>query len=74
MQEYLKLKEDGHLGKVELEGDDLFAEISDGSFIRDGRAYQYVHAVVPPAYLVDPKGFAELHSGLAPSQFIYRKR
>jgi len=72
--EYLDLKSQGHLRVVRLEGADLDAEIADGSFVRDGRGYPRIHTVVPPAYLVDPKGFAELHSGLSPSQFIHTKR
>jgi hypothetical protein len=72
--EYLQLKEEGHIREVRLEGEDLTAEIAGGGFVCDGRSYKHIHCIVPPAYLVDPKGFAELRSGLSPSQFIHTPR
>jgi hypothetical protein len=71
MEEYLKLKSGGFIKVVRVDGNDLFADIAQGGFVRGNQAYKSVHAIVPPAYLVDPKGFAELHSGLSPSQFTY---
>jgi hypothetical protein len=67
--EYLELKAKSQVREVHLEEQELSgALVSD--FVRDGKHFGYIHAVVPPAYLIDAKGFNELKSGIAPAQFI----
>jgi hypothetical protein len=71
VEEYLNLKSDGNIKRVRLNGEELTAEVAQGAFTRDGRSYARIILIVPPAYLMNPKAFAELHSGLSASEFIY---
>ncbi len=68
MKEYLELKAQGQVREVRLEENELSAAlVSD--FVRDGEHFVYIHAVVPPAYLIDAKAFQELQSGIDPARF-----
>jgi hypothetical protein len=67
--EYLELKANGQVREVHLEEQELSAAlVSD--FVRDGKHFVYIHVLVPPAYLVDARGFNELKWGIDPARFI----
>jgi hypothetical protein len=68
MEEFLGMKKLGRIREVWLEGSDLNAQ-AEPDFVRDGESFRFVHAVVPPAYLMQPAGLNELKSGVDPSRF-----
>jgi cell division protease FtsH len=71
--EFLQEKKAGNIAHVDVEEGELTAEMQKG-YIRDGRNYKKIHAVVPPAYLMDEKGFKELSEGIPASEFKYNRR
>lgn len=64
---FLGLKKAGQVKEVWLEKNERYVDVAQG-FVRDGRSFDRVHAVVSPAYLLMPQGMNELRSGIDPSR------
>src|SRR5579883_3350539 len=58
----------------QIEGDELIADIKTPGYSKEGHSYKKIHATIPPAYVVDTKGFEELKAGIPPEKFQYNKR
>src|SRR5262245_27614905 len=74
IQEYFEQKSAGNIASVVVEGEELTAEMQKGGFIRDNHTYKKIHAIVPPAYLIEEAGFKKLSDGIPPKDFQYSKR
>ncbi|HVR82988.1 MAG TPA: ATP-dependent zinc metalloprotease FtsH, partial [Planctomycetota bacterium] len=74
ISEYLQEKAADRIESVQIEGDELIADMKQGGFVRDGHSYKKIHAQIPPAYYVEAKGFDELKAGIPPAKFQYNKR
>src|SRR5688572_20388852 len=64
IQEFLELKKQGSIASVVVEGEELTAEMQKGGFVRDNHSYKKIHAIVPPAYLIEEAGFKQLSEGI----------
>ncbi|HVR86817.1 MAG TPA: hypothetical protein VMU54_21010 [Planctomycetota bacterium] len=72
IQDFLDLKRMKQIREVWLEGADLFAG-DEPAFVRDGRAFRFVHVIAPPAYRGNPAALNELKSGIDPSRFTVNR-
>jgi cell division protease FtsH len=71
IEEYLDHKKNGMVKEVWITGHTLEAEVKNG-FVRNGKEYKKIRARIPPAYIEDQKGFAQLSEGLEdPKLFHY---
>jgi cell division protease FtsH len=77
VSQYLYLKKHGLIAEAWVKMDtngqgELRAKVLGKGFAREGRNYEYVYALVPPAYIVDAAGERELREGLEPDKYHFQ--
>jgi cell division protease FtsH len=72
VEEFLQEKVAGNISEVWIENDELTAEAHKG-FIRDGKNYKKIHAILPPSKVMDEQGYARLVEGLPPEKTHYSR-
>jgi len=73
IEEYLKLKDNGNIASVVVEGEDLIADMKV-AYVSENHSYKKIHSNVPPAYLIHPDGFKKLSENIKPDQFDFKKK
>jgi len=69
--EYLAFKEAGSIREVWITDHELTARMDKG-LVRGARLYPYVHALLPPAFVLHPAGLLKMATeGLEPGQVHY---
>src|SRR5579883_3092073 len=53
VSEYFHQKALGMVEGVQIEGDELIADIKTPGYSKEGHSYKKIHATIPPAYVVD---------------------